>query len=271
MYRARQEVQATAILLLHSCSCSFRHKSNLTLPRPSLYRHFNFAKANMPSHDAATTIAASALCVILLLVMLIILSDALSIGPFAKPPPSAEDSPRPTENSAPSAERLSLPAEETPPPAVQQQQQLQSRLVALPPELRNEIWLYAIPDTITLSKQDPLPRLPSISRTCRQILSEVTPLFLTKSTFECSVHDYDGAFMCEVVPHLAEFRAVVEQNQDSFAVQFRVSFTETGNGRIFRCGRRRSTRVATWCLTTTTSSTGVEECQVGSVLPCSWQ
>lgn len=137
-----------------------------TLPPPSLYRYFNFTKAKMPSLYAAAITAATSICVIPLLVAAIILL--------------AIHLPRPRTKATP---RLVQP-------------QLQSRLLALPFELRTQTWLLILPYEITLSKQDPLLRIPAIRLTCRQALREVLPIFCSRTKFRFDIEDCDGAFTC---------------------------------------------------------------------------
>lgn len=177
MYRARQESQATAIILLHTFSfLTLKKRGNLdiavSLPVPLSRRQ----ATKMPSLDATTIAATTSLCVIPLLVTAILLLAINLVHPRTQ-------------------SKLEIV-----------QPQLQSPLLALPFELRTQIWLLTIPYEVTLTKQEPLPRIPAAGFACRQILREITPLFRlnTKSLFY--IEDCDGAFTCAGLARLRQLK-----------------------------------------------------------------
>lgn len=66
-----------------------------------------------------------------------------------------------------------------------------SRLLALPAELRNEIWQYAVYSDKSLAIVGPTPSQPALTRVCRQIRSEAICYFYTINTFKCTIVNYD--------------------------------------------------------------------------------
>lgn len=71
---------------------------------------------------------------------------------------------------------------------------MQSRLLTLPAELRVQIWLYAIPDTVVFSKDNPHSCLPALVTTCHHALYEILPIFLLQTEFTFRINSTDGAF-----------------------------------------------------------------------------
>ena len=79
-----------------------------------------------------------------------------------------------------------------------------SRLLALPPELRNEIWRYVLTRPLVIRKQDGPSQLPPIAQTCRALHDETLLVFLRQTTFLFVVHRADGAFTGPAIARLAE-------------------------------------------------------------------
>ncbi|KAK5111956.1 hypothetical protein LTR85_011703 [Meristemomyces frigidus] len=77
----------------------------------------------------------------------------------------------------------------------------QSPLLALPAELRNRIYEFALLEQETVHVDDNLRR-PALLDTCRQIRSEALRLWYTENAFLFTIHDCDGTvadkFLCSL-------------------------------------------------------------------------
>lgn len=110
------------------------------------------------------------------------------------------------------------------PPIVQQP----SPLLLLPAELRTKIWIDAMPDNITLSKEKPIPRLPRIGRTCRQTRCETMSVLALSTHFNFDIDQTDGAFTCESSYLLYKWKMY---GRSSDRRKVNVSYTLTGEPR----------------------------------------
>ncbi|KAK3696910.1 hypothetical protein LTR37_017740 [Vermiconidia calcicola] len=67
-------------------------------------------------------------------------------------------------------------------------------LLALPPEIRNQIWRDVVVSNVVLTKNDSRPKLPAVLCTCRQIAEEAMSLYIKESTFTAQITHLDGAW-----------------------------------------------------------------------------
>lgn len=67
-----------------------------------------------------------------------------------------------------------------------------SRLLSLPPELRNMIWMFAVVSAKPLTILRDTPRQPGITLACKMTRGEALGLFYSQNTFACTVTNYDA-------------------------------------------------------------------------------
>jgi hypothetical protein len=68
-----------------------------------------------------------------------------------------------------------------------------SPLLALPAEIRNEIWKWSMRMDHPLSIVGDTPKQPPLTKTCRQIRAESIRFFYKENSFSCTIFDYDPA------------------------------------------------------------------------------
>ncbi|KAK3697261.1 hypothetical protein LTR37_017573 [Vermiconidia calcicola] len=71
-------------------------------------------------------------------------------------------------------------------------------LLALPPEIRNQIWRYVVVSNVVLTKNDPRPKPPAVLFTRHQIVEEAMSLYILESTFTAQITHLDGAWALDI-------------------------------------------------------------------------
>ena len=75
------------------------------------------------------------------------------------------------------------------------------RILALPAELRNEIYRYAIIEDGQIEVTLEGPGEPELLRTCGEIRQEAITIYYTENHFVLQIEDWDGAPLLPFMPH----------------------------------------------------------------------
>jgi hypothetical protein len=99
------------------------------------------------------------------------------------------------QNNNPDAQALRARSDGTPDATSSSRMEIvqDSPLLSLPPEIRNEIWKFAVLTTEQLNILGSNPKQPPITRTCRQIRAESIRYFYRDNSFACTIMDYNPA------------------------------------------------------------------------------